>query len=193
MCIYIHICCRKRIWSLSGLFFAKNASRCRTKHFKREIPVQHDPCKLSVFWGPNSPRSGAKFSPLVFSRNTHHLSFARTLRNPLFFRLFGLFQDSLEISQNACQKECYYIVSFLRGAFLCRDQIPFFAKFTVLPFGMLKATEAIETPYFLVFCVFAGIAFFWPRRNPHIYVLPHFLVFQFLGPKEREQIAKHGG
>ena len=51
-------------------------------------------------------------------------------------------------------------MSFLRGAFLFRDQIPSFAKFTVLPFGMPIATETTETPYFLVFSVLAGIAIF---------------------------------
>ena len=71
---YMYAYCRKRIWSHFAL---KNASRCRTEHFKRENPVQHDLCEFSGFWGPNSPRSGAKLSPLFLTPNTHHFSFAR--------------------------------------------------------------------------------------------------------------------
>ena len=78
----------------------------------------------------------------------------------LYFFDLAFFHDSLDISKSACQKECYYVVSFLRGAFLCRDQIPFFKKFTVLPFGMLKATEATETPYSLVFLCLLQLYFF---------------------------------
>ena len=48
---------------------------------------------------------------------------------------------------------------FLRGFFVLGPN-PLFCKFTVLPLGMLKAVEAAETSYSLVFSVFAGIAFF---------------------------------
>ena len=66
----------------------------------------------------------------------------------VFFKILGLYEDSLKMTQTGSEKECYYLMPVLRGPFLCWDQIPSFAKFTVLPVGMLKPVAAPETPFF---------------------------------------------
>ena len=102
--------------------------------------------------------------PYHLGRNALPSTFASIPRNPYFCRVFwkflGLHEDSLKMARNACQKECYYVVPEPRGSFWCWDQIPSFAKFAVLPVGMLKPVTSPETPIFIAFSEFAGIGIF---------------------------------
>ena len=99
------------------------------------------------------PNSLTYFSP----SNALPWTFASIPRNPYFCRVFFKFgvlhEDSPKMARNACQKECYYLVSEPGGGFLCWDQIPSCAKFAVLPVGMLKPVFSPETSIFIAFSI----------------------------------------
>ena len=169
-------------------FFCKKCFSLQNRAFKQGNPVQHEAYEIPGFWGPNSLTYGTKFPDLIFPWNTLPSTFASIPRNPYFCRVFfkflGLHEDSPKMARNACEKECYYLVSEPRGWFLCWDQIPSCAKFAVLPVGMLKPVTSPETPIFIAFSEFSGIGIFWRARPPPLYFLPHFPVSPFMDPKK---------
>ena len=152
---------------------------------RTKFPVFGD--QIPWLMGPNS-------LTYFFPWNTLPSTFASIPRNPYFCRVFlkflGLHEESPKMARNACQKECYYLVSQPRGSFLCWDQIPSCAKFAVLPVGMLKPVTSPETPIFIAFSEFSGI----DVRGPHPSIF--YLIFRsppWWTPKSAQKIAKHGG
>ena len=98
--IYIYIYAVGREFGpILTFFFQKNSSRCRTEHFKRENPVQHDPCKFAGFGDQVLHGRGAKFSPLAFLQLPIFWSSLEFSETSIFSDFLAFFQDSLEISQ----------------------------------------------------------------------------------------------
>ena len=150
----------------SFFFVAKNASRCRTEHLKREnlrslsnmrctnFPVFGDQILHDL--GPNSPLQF--FLEIAFLQPSP--AYPETpIFVVFFFKFLGLNEDRLKMTRNGCQKECYYLVPDLRGSFLCWDQFPSFAKFTVLP---------VRPPPPLFFTSLSSIPLPGPQKAPKI-------------------------
>ena len=84
--IYIYIyAVGKGIWSPWRPFFGqKNASRCRTEHFKQGNPVQHEVYQIQGFWGPNSLTCWAEFPDVFFSFQYPSFNLRQHAPKPLF-------------------------------------------------------------------------------------------------------------
>ena len=198
--IYIYICAVGRGFGpLEAFFFCKKMflatessilSKGILSNMRRtKFPVFGD--QIPWLMGPNS-------LTYFFPWNTLPSTFASIPRNPNFCRFvfwnsWAFTKKAPKWPRNACQKECYYLVSEPRGSFLCWDQIPSCAKFAVLPVGMLKPVTSPETPIFMAFSEFFGIGIFWRARPPPLYFLPHFPVSPFLDPKKCQKNSQTRG
>ena len=131
-----------------------NMRRTKFKVFGDQIPWLVGPNSLTYF----------------FRFTTLPSTFVSMPRNPyfcsVFLRFWVLHEDSPQMARNACQKECYYLVSEARGWFLCWDQIPLRAIFAFLPVGLLKPFFSPETSILIAFSKFSEIGNFWRARPP---------------------------
>ena len=84
-----------------ALFCQKNASRCRTEHFKQGNPAQEKGYQIQGFWGPNSLTCRTKFPDLIFFVSIPIFQPSSALpETPIFVVFFWNFVSFTKISPN---------------------------------------------------------------------------------------------